>query len=183
MADQTISDMSALSAAPGKRHWPGWRRVADWALIGAAIGALLWLTVTAWASLTWFVIGLVIYELLLPLVNRLARAMPRPLAAAIGVLLVLGVVAVGVAFLAPPLVTELRQLYASLPSGVQLQQTYATAYRWYEAVVPADVRSVVASEVTGCCTTRCRRRCVSMCSICSGSFIASSSATCAARSS
>ena len=47
-----------------------WRRVVDWALIGAAVGAVLWLTVTAWASLTWFVIGLVIYELLLPLVNH-----------------------------------------------------------------------------------------------------------------
>src|SRR5262245_46866199 len=79
MADQTISEMPALPTAPVGRRWPAWRSVVDWALIGAAVGALLWLTVTAWASLTWFVIGLVIYELLLPLINRLARAMPRPL--------------------------------------------------------------------------------------------------------
>src|SRR5262245_47285774 len=99
MADQTISEVPALRAAPGGRRWPAWRSVVDWALIGAAVGAVLWLTVTAWSSLTWFVIGLVIYELLLPLINRLARAMPRPLAATIGVLLVLGLVVVGVAFL------------------------------------------------------------------------------------
>src|SRR5262245_45620257 len=145
MADQTISDAPALSAAPGGRRWPAWRSVVDWALIGAAVGAVVWLTVTAWASLTWFIIGLAIYELLLPLVNRLARAMPRWLAATIGVLLVLGLVVAGIAFLIPPLIAELQQLYASLPSGAQLQHTYATAYGWYEAVVPADVRSVVDS--------------------------------------
>ncbi len=145
MADQPVSDVPALRAAPGGRRWPAWRRVVDWILVGAAVGAVLWLTVTAWASLTWFVIGLVIYELLLPLINRLARAMPRWLAAAIGVLLVLGLVVVSVALLAPPLITELQQIYASLPTGAQLQQTYATAYGWYEAVVPADVRSVVDS--------------------------------------
>ena len=32
-----------------------------------------------------------------------------------------------------------------MPTGAQLQQTYATAYGWYEAVVPAGVRSVVDS--------------------------------------
>src|SRR5262245_32866083 len=145
MADQTISDVPALRAAPGGQRWPAWRRVVDWALIGAVVGAVLWLTVTAWSSLTWFVIGLVIYELLLPLVNRLARAMPRWLAATVGVLLVLGLAVAGVAFLVPPLITELQQLYASLPSGAQLQHTYATAYGWYEAVVPASVRSAVDS--------------------------------------
>lgn len=61
----------------GARHRQTWYRVADWVLIGAAVGAVLWLTMTAWTSLTWFVIGLAIYELLLPLVNRLARTMPR----------------------------------------------------------------------------------------------------------
>ncbi len=145
MADQTVSDMPGLQAAPSGRRWPEWRRVADWALIGAAVGTVLWLTVMAWASLTWFIIGLVIYELLLPLVNRLARAMPRSLAATIGVLLVLGLVVVGVTFLVPPLITELQQLYASLPSGAQLQQTYATAYSWYQTAIPAGIRSVVDS--------------------------------------
>ena len=145
MADQTISDVPAPSTAPGGRRRPAWRQIVDWALIGVAVGALLWLTVTAWASLTWFVIGLVIYALLLPLVNRLARAMPRWLAATIGVLLVLGMVVGGVALLVPPLITDLEQLYTSLPSGAQLQQTYATAYGWFESVVPAAIRSVVDS--------------------------------------
>ncbi|MFL5806894.1 MAG: hypothetical protein ACJ8CR_34840, partial [Roseiflexaceae bacterium] len=66
MAEQPISDVPAPSTAPGGQRWPAWRRVVDWALIGVAVGAVLWLTMTAWASLTWFVIGLVIYELLLP---------------------------------------------------------------------------------------------------------------------
>ena len=114
-------------------------------MIVVAVGAMLWLIATAWASLTWFVIGLVIYELLLPLINRLARTMPRWLAATIGVLLVLGLLVGGAALLAPPLIAELQALYASLPTGAQLQQTYATAYGWYEAVVPAGVQSVVDS--------------------------------------
>ena len=148
MADQPVSDVPMLRAGPRGRRWPAWRRVADWALIVAAVGAVLWLTATAWASLAWFVIGLVIYELLLPLINRLARTMPRWLAAAIGVLLVFGLLVGGVAFLAPPLIAELRQLYAGLPTGAQLQQTYTTAYGWYEAAVPAGVRSVVASAAS-----------------------------------
>src|SRR5262249_36695928 len=98
------------------------RQVVDWVLIGAAVGAVLWLTVTAWGSLTWFVIGLVIYELLLPLINRLARTMPRWLAATIGVLLVLGLLVGGVAFLVPPLITELRPLPAAVRSGARPQQ-------------------------------------------------------------
>src|SRR5262249_51956358 len=145
MADQTTSEVPALSSAPGGRRWPARSRVVDWILIGVAVGAVLWLMVTAWGSLTWFVIGLVIYELLLPLINRLARTMPRWLAATIGVLLVLGLVIGGVAFLVPPLITELQQLYASLPSGAQLQQTYTTAYSWYPALVPASIRTVVDS--------------------------------------
>jgi predicted PurR-regulated permease PerM len=148
MADQSVSEVPSPSAVPGRRRWPAWRRVLDWALIGAALGALLWLIVSAWASLTWFVIGLVIYELLLPLVNRLSRAMPRWLAATIGVLLVLGLVVGGVALLVPPLITELQQLYTSLPSGAQLQQTYTTAYAWYQAVVPATIRSLLDSATS-----------------------------------
>src|SRR5262245_35521018 len=73
MADEPVSDAPTLSVVPNGRRWPAWRSIVDWALIGAAVGAVLWLTVTAWASLTWFIIGLVIYELLLPLINRLAR--------------------------------------------------------------------------------------------------------------
>ncbi len=148
MADQSVSDVPALSAAPGGRRWLAWRQVLDWALIAVALGALLWLTVTAWASLTWFVIGLVIYELLLPLVNQLARAMPRWLAATIGVLLVLGLVVGGLALLAPPLLTELQQLYATLPTGAQLQQTYASAYGWYQAVAPPAIRSLLDSAAS-----------------------------------
>src|SRR5882672_2887497 len=113
MADQTISHTPALRAAPDGRRWPPLRRVIDWALIGAAAGAVLWLTMMAWGSLTWFVIGLVIYELLLPLVNWLVRAMPRWLAATIGTLLVFGLVVAGVALLAPPLISELGQLYTN----------------------------------------------------------------------
>src|SRR5262245_20842196 len=105
MADQTISEAPVASAVAGVRCWPAWRTLVDWALIGAVVGAVLWLIVTAWASLTWFVIGLVIYELLLPLVNRLARTMPRWLAAMITLLLVLGLLVAAVAFLVPPLIT------------------------------------------------------------------------------
>jgi predicted PurR-regulated permease PerM len=148
MADQPVSNVPASSTAPGGQRRVAWRRVADGALIGVAVGAVLWLTMTAGASLTWFVIGLVIYELLLPLVNHLARVMPRALAAAIGVLLVLGLVVGGVSFLVPPLTAELGQLYASLPTGAQLQQMYATAYGWYETVVPAAIRSVVDSAAS-----------------------------------
>lgn len=62
--------------------------------------------------------------------------------------MVFGLLLVGVALLVPLLIADLRQLYTNLPDGAQLQQSYATAYGWYEAVVPTDIRLMVNSEAS-----------------------------------
>jgi len=61
------------------------------------------------------------------------------------VLLVFGLVVSSIAFLAPRLIEELGQIYKGLPTGAQLQRTYIEAYGWYEATVPANLRSIIDS--------------------------------------
>src|SRR5215475_6608151 len=56
---------------------PSRRALARWLLVALAIYAVGWLLINALPSLTPFIIGLVLAYLLLPIVNRLGRRMPR----------------------------------------------------------------------------------------------------------
>jgi predicted PurR-regulated permease PerM len=135
---------SAPPPGPPRRGWrmPPWRILADWALILIAIGAILWLIRASWSSLTWFLIGLVIFYLLLPLVNWLSRYLPRSVAAALGVLIVLGVVIGLILFAVPVIAQQLVQLYANLPSYDDLRVNFARLVTWYETNVPSTIRGI-----------------------------------------
>ncbi len=92
------------------------------ALLGlGAMALVVWIAVASWPALRPFLIGGVIAYTVLPLVNGLDRVMPRFLAALVGVLLALGVLA-GLAYvILPPLVTELLRLIDVLPGQAEIQ--------------------------------------------------------------
>src|SRR5262245_50728856 len=59
---------------------PARRTLARWLLVAVALYVIGWLLYNALASMTPFILGLVLAYVLLPIVNRLDRKMPRWLA-------------------------------------------------------------------------------------------------------
>ncbi|NJN15768.1 MAG: AI-2E family transporter [Oscillochloris sp.] len=98
-----------------------WRAIARWLLVFAALYGVGWLLWSARSALTPFLVGVILAYLLLPLVNRFDRSMPRW--AAILSVYVLGIVVVTLffSFLLPPLIDQVNQLIRSTPSIDQLQ--------------------------------------------------------------
>jgi predicted PurR-regulated permease PerM len=119
------------------------RTLMRWLLVALAllgVGRLLW---NARSALTPFTIGLVLAYLLLPIVNRLNRHIPRPLA--IGIVYVAGIaLIVGVfAYLVPVIVAQVQQLIASLPPFGQWQDMVNNLFQQYRSRVPPAIRQPI----------------------------------------
>jgi predicted PurR-regulated permease PerM len=104
-----------------RRRWQGG------ALVVAVAGAGLWLTAATWPAAAPFAIGGIIAYLLLPLVDRLDRIMPRSLAAIIAVLAVVGVIGAVLVIVLPPLAGAFVRFAAELPTSQQIQDALT---RW-----------------------------------------------------
>jgi predicted PurR-regulated permease PerM len=92
------------------------RRAAQLALAVFAAGVVIWLFVAAGATMTPFVIGIVLLYLLSPTVNLLSRRMPRALA--IGLVYLLAALLIGAlfVFLVPPVIEQAQRLISNFPS-------------------------------------------------------------------
>jgi predicted PurR-regulated permease PerM len=117
--------------------------MARWLLVALAllaIGQLLW---TARAALLPFGVGLVLAYLLFPVVNALARRIPRPLAILLvyvgAIALVVGVIA----YVVPPVVGQIQQLIASIPPVDKLQEMGAHLLQQYQSRVPETIRQPI----------------------------------------
>lgn len=114
-------------------------------LLVVAVGTIVWMVVASWPALLPFVAGGVMAYTVLPIVNRLDRIMPRPLAvlltmAAVVLLLVLIMRAV-----IPPLAREVQHLYLALPSVSEVQ-LYLEHLDTYTSTLPDPVRSLIQRE-------------------------------------
>jgi predicted PurR-regulated permease PerM len=114
----------------------------------AVIGWLIWYT---WVALLPFQIGIVLAYLMLPLVNRLERWMPRVAAVGVvflsGLLLLLGIFG----YLLPPLVEQITELIAALPSGDEIQQSTIELLddmQAYVAALPSGMREFVEDGIS-----------------------------------
>ena len=110
MIDQQDSIAVRTSRVPR-----GWRTIARRALVAVvivAVATILWLSADA---LSPFIFGLVLAYLMLPLVNRLERRMPRWVAILVVYLLTFGTIGVALAYIIPPAVTQINQVIASIP--------------------------------------------------------------------
>jgi predicted PurR-regulated permease PerM len=87
-----------------------------------AFGVIGYIAIASWPALLPFLVGGVIAYTVLPLVNALDKILPRFLAALVGVLLALAVLA-GLAYvLVPPLISQLMRLINVLPDARQVQE-------------------------------------------------------------
>jgi len=103
-------------------------------LVLGALVVLVWLARRSWGALAPFIAGLAITYLLLPLVDRLSRWMPRWCA----ILVVFGVLILAFAaawtFIVPPLVNQIIALLQALPSRSQLHRLLESLQRIYSGL-------------------------------------------------
>jgi predicted PurR-regulated permease PerM len=127
----------------GVPPYPSPRTLARWLLVVSALVAVGWLLWNARTALSPFAMGLVLAYLFLPIVNALARHMPRPLAILIvyvgGVALVIG----AIAYVVPPVVTQIQQLIASIPSADRLQEIGNHLLQQYQSRVPDVIQQPI----------------------------------------
>jgi predicted PurR-regulated permease PerM len=121
--------------------YPSRRTLGRWILIAVALYVVGWLLVNALPSLMPFIIGLVLAYLLLPLVNRLDRKMPRWLAIltvyAGGVVLVV----ILIAYIAPVVSEQIERLIDNFPKLMErLRVLGRELFQQYQNSVPASIR-------------------------------------------
>jgi predicted PurR-regulated permease PerM len=119
-------------------------------LVLGALTVLIWLAARSWGSLAPFVAGLAITYLLLPLVDRLSRWMPRWCA----ILVVFGALilafAAAWAFIVPPLVTQIIALLQAIPNRSELQSLLNSLQRVYSGLdtqLQTQISGIVDSVV------------------------------------
>jgi predicted PurR-regulated permease PerM len=149
---ETTADVAApneiTSPAPLEPSYPSRRTLARWLLVVLAIYAVGWLLISALPSLTPFIIGLVLAYLLLPIVNRLARKMPRWLAILTVYAGAIVLIVVSIAYIAPIVADQIEQLVSNFDNLVARLQTMGQElFRQYQSSVPASIRGPVEEGV------------------------------------
>ena len=119
------------------------RKVARLALVAVALYVLGWLFYTAGSALLPFIVGLILAYLLLPLVNRLTRSVPRWAAILMVYGLALGLFIAFVVFAVPPIINQIGEALRSIPTLEELQQQSNQLLTWYRANVPEDLQPTI----------------------------------------
>ncbi|MDZ4720507.1 MAG: AI-2E family transporter, partial [Roseiflexaceae bacterium] len=114
-AEATANPIPPVNTQPLLTRSDYLRLIARWLLVALAIYAIVSLLIGAQSALTPFILGLVLAYLLLPIVNRLNKRMPRWLAI-LFVYIGLGVlIGISVAYIIPPAAEQIGQLVESIP--------------------------------------------------------------------
>jgi predicted PurR-regulated permease PerM len=143
----------AGAAVPGLAGttWPEvapWlRRLGQWLLALLALYAVGWLIWSASPALTPFMIGLVLAYLLMPIVDRLARRLPRWLAILLVYIGGIGLLAGSIAFIFPLVVDQVQQLIASMPPVDRLLAMWNELLREYRALVPESFQRPIEQGI------------------------------------
>lgn len=97
----------------------GPRTVVRWLLVLAAIALVGWIISRAGSSATPFVVGLALAYLLLPLVRRLDRFMPRWASILVVYVLGIGAIALAINYIVPPVANQIGQFINNAPEYIQ----------------------------------------------------------------
>lgn len=119
VAGPPVEEPLPLALSPGERRIL--RRLLRYLLIGGVIYAVVWLLWAAREALYPFMFGLALAYVLLPLVNWMSRRLPRWAAILAVYALAALVLAGAVAYVVPPLLAQIQDLFLSIPAIDQLQ--------------------------------------------------------------
>ncbi|MEP7189551.1 MAG: AI-2E family transporter, partial [Roseiflexaceae bacterium] len=126
---------------------PWLRRLGQSPLALLALYAVGWLLISAAPALTPFVIGLVLAYLLMPIVDRLAQRMPRWLAILLVYIGGIGLLAGSIAFIIPPAINQVQQLFATIPDTDRLLKMWNDLVQEYRALVPDSLQQPVEQGI------------------------------------
>jgi len=119
-----------------------------WFLVVAAIVGVVWFLSRAGSSVTPFVVGLVLAYLLLPLVQRFSRFMPRWAAILVVYALGIGAIALGVAYIVPPVANQIGQFIDNVPEYLQTAETtFNEQLLSLQQNLSSDVRDQVNQQI------------------------------------
>jgi len=124
-----------------------WRTAARWLLVLLALYVVGWLIWNALPAMTPFIIGLVLAFLMLPLVNRLDRKLPRWFAILTVYAGAIVVLVVAANYIIPLAGQQVQQLIDNLPSVDQLQEMGRDLLRGYRDMVPASLQQPIDDGV------------------------------------
>lgn len=126
---------------------PWLRRLGQWLMALLALYAVGWLLVSAAPALRPFIIGLVLAYLLMPIVDRLARRMPRWLAILIVYIGGIGLLAGLIAFILPPTIDQVQQLFATIPDADRLLKMWNDLVQEYRTLVPDSLQQPIEQGI------------------------------------
>jgi predicted PurR-regulated permease PerM len=143
----SVDAVAATAGATFREVTPWLRRLGQWLLALLALYAAGWLLWSAAPALTPFLIGLVLAYLLMPIVDRLAEGMPRWLAILLVYIGGIGLLAISIAFIIPPAIDQVQQLFASIPDADRLLKMWNDFLQEYRALVPDSVQQPVEQGI------------------------------------
>jgi predicted PurR-regulated permease PerM len=118
-------------------------------LVGLAAVVILWLLVNSWDGLGPFIIALVLGYLMLPLVDLIARFVPRAVAILLVYLVFIGAVWALVSWLFPLIGSQVKELSSDVPTyQKQFDQWSSQATDWYNQLpISDDVRHSIENSI------------------------------------
>jgi predicted PurR-regulated permease PerM len=118
-------------------------------LVGLAAVVVVWLLVNSWDGLGPFIIALVLGYLMLPLVDLIARFVPRAIAILLVYLVFIGAVWALVSWLFPLIGSQVKELSNDVPAyQKQFDQWSAQATDWYNNLpISAEVRHSIENSI------------------------------------
>jgi predicted PurR-regulated permease PerM len=118
-------------------------------LVGLAAVVVVWLLVNSWDGLGPFIIALVLGYLMLPLVDLIARFVPRAIAILLVYMVFIGAVWALVSWLFPLIGSQVKELSNDMPTyQKQFDQWSAQATDWYNQLPISDsVRHSIENSI------------------------------------
>ncbi|WP_054534619.1 AI-2E family transporter [Herpetosiphon geysericola] len=141
--------MEPKAPVPVIKTIPTWRDLARWTLTAFAIWLVLWLLWRTGTQLLPFAFGLMFAYLLLPLVNKLERWLPRWAAILVVYVVGLGLLIGSVLYIVPPAITQVKGFFESLPDFYKntLEPKINEGLTWYRREVPTDIQTNIDGQV------------------------------------
>jgi predicted PurR-regulated permease PerM len=128
--------------------------IARWALVIGAIWLVIWILSRAGTTLTPFIIGLVMAYLLLPIVKKLDRYMPRWASITAVYLVGLIVLELILVFVVPPAVEQVQQFAGNVPTWFEQSNTFVNErIAQFQRTAPQEVQNQVNQQVQNIQTT------------------------------